>query len=162
MRNQDKRVYHAVSLAGPLIDRGLTANDADMLLGFLLLNLKILVPFLEALDSTQKKPLIDLIPDLIEQEGDFLRGLAQIRRWQERKTKYDADRAEWVAAEVGDEWRKRPMTAGQRYLVQSTAALLTIEIPAGMDRGGASDWLESHMAHLVLMIEQGYEGDDND
>ncbi len=161
MRNQDKRVYNAVSLAGPLIDRGLTATDADALLGLLFLNLKILIPFLEALDNTRERPLLDLIPDLIEQEGDFLRGVAQIRRWQERKAKYEIDRAEWLAAEVGDDWRGKPMTVGQRYLVQSTAALLTIEIPAGMDRGSASDWLENQMAHLVLMMEQEFDGEEN-
>lgn len=162
MRNQDKRVYNAVSIAGPLIDRGLTANDADSLLGLLLLNLKTLSPFLEELDETRSRPILDLIPEIIEEEGDFLRGVAQLRRWQERRDKYEADRASWLSADVGDKWRELPMSVGQRFLVQSTGALLTIEIPAGMNRGRASDWLEDQMAHVVLMIEQGYQEDDHE
>lgn len=157
MHNKDKRLYHSVSLAGPLIDQGLTAADADALLGILFFKPKALMRMLRQVNGWRQKRLLELVPDLIEHEGAFFKTIALLERWRERKKKYEFEKAEWLAADVNGGWRGMQMSAGQRYLVQSTAAFLTIEIPVGMNRGNASDWLESNMAHLVMNIDEEME-----
>ncbi len=162
MKQTDKRLHNSVSLAGPLIDRGLTAEDADALLGIMLLRTKSATRFIMAIKGWRSRRLIDLIPEMIARDGSFFANLAQQLRWQERKSKYEKEKLAWEAAEADNFWRSKPMTLGQRYLVQSTASLLLIEIPAGLDRGGASDWLDTHMAHLVLMIDESMQEDNHE
>lgn len=154
----DKRLYDAVSLAGPLIDRGLKAGDAEALLGLLLLPARAIFDTLSSIDGWKSRQAIELIPEIIERDGLYLKNVAQLVLWQRRKLNYEADKASWLKADVGTGWRKQPMSLGQKYLVQSTAAILLIEIPVGMDRGSASDWLDTHMAHLVLMIDNEFKG----
>lgn len=151
--NSDKRIWNALKLAAPLLDLGLTSEDSDSIQGLLNLHAKSLMTEFIKINGWRDLQVIDLILLIIEKYGVQLADLAQMRIWHKRRNKYYIEKKAWLAAEVDDRWRNRPMSSGQRYLVQSTAAHLQIEIPHGMKRGDASDWLESHMAHLILTNE---------
>ena len=154
MRNQDTRLFAAVSLAGPLIDQNLTADDADSLLGMLLFTPRTLLRQLVKIQDWQNLTLLELIPEMIHREHQLFKTTALLERWRGRREKYHAERSSWLSAAVEQDWRLKPMSMSQGYLIQSTAALLVVEIPTGMNRGEASDWLETHMAHLTLTIDE--------
>lgn len=68
-----------------------------------------------------------------------------------------ADRAsweEWRAKNPGqNQWRGKPMTRRQYFLISRTADHLGIRMPGQMTRGEACDWLEAHGGNLRLSDE---------
>ena len=65
-----------------------------------------------------------------------------------------ADRASWEEWRAKNpeqnEWRGKPMTRRQYFLVSRTADHLGIRMPSQMTRGESCDWLESHGGNLRL------------
>lgn len=159
MPSNDKRIFAGLMLSGSLIDRGLDASHADQFHALLRMSAKTFLNFASTVPDWEETEMIDLIHEIIVSDDGTLRAFSTAERWFRRKSAYEHDRASWEAAEdgVGESWRAKSMTAGQRFLVQSTAALLEIEIPAGMNRGGAADWLAANTAHIVLMFNENYE-----
>lgn len=146
-----RRLYDCATIGGPYVDAGLGHGQADAHYGLIHSTLGDLLALATTIPDGQKLPLVSLIVMIIEREGDTLADRAAVLQWSKRKAEYDTDRAAWKAAEPTKEakWRIRPMTVSQRYLIADTARILEIEIPEGMDRGTASDWLEANGAHVI-------------
>lgn len=152
----NRRLYASARLAGPLIDGGLGAHDADALKGLLSCTLDDLANYTEDLPQAHSISLLKLIVSIISRHHADLAALAAAQQWERRKAKYEHDCAEWKAAEPTCDraWRELPMTRGQRFLIADTAALLEIETPEDMNRGSAADWLDSNNANVVLRLEE--------
>lgn len=150
MSNQ-KRLYDCASIGGPYVDAGLRHNQADAHYALVHSRLDVLADFAKGIPDWQDLSLLSFVTMIIESEGEELANRAAIMQWMKRKAAYDDKLASWIAAkmEKGDDWRGLPMTAPQRHLVADTARILEIEVPEGMDRGGASDWLEANGAHVI-------------
>ena len=73
----------------------------------------------------------------------------------------EAERASWedwrAKNPEQNEWRGKPMTRRQYFLISRTADHLGIRMPGQMTRGEACDWLESHGGNLRLNRD-GEEG----
>lgn len=71
----------------------------------------------------------------------------------------DADRASWEEWQKKNpdaiDWRDKPMTRRQYFLVSRTAEQIGIRMPSQMSRGQASDWLAGHGANLRLVRHNG-------
>ena len=70
-----------------------------------------------------------------------------------------ADRAAWEDWQKKNpgvtDWRDKPITRRQYFLVSRTAEQLGIRMPGQMSRGQASDWLAGHGANLRLVRQNG-------
>ena len=152
------RLYDCASIGGPYVDAGLGHDQADAHYGLVQGTLEELVELAKSIPSWQNLPFVSLVAMIIEREGDELADRAAVIQWTRRRAAYDADRMSWKAAEAekGDGWRNLPMTAAQRHLIADTARILIIDVPEGMDRGAASDWLEANGAHVIHRL--GGEG----
>ena len=146
-----RRLYDCAPIGGPYVDAGLGHDQADAHYGLIHATLNVLTAFAREIPDWQDLPLVALVAMIVEREGDNLAARAAVMQWKRRKLAYDADRVSWEATkpEKGDAWHKLPMTAAQRYLIADTAQILKIEIPEGMDRGAASEWLEANGAHVI-------------
>ena len=73
---------------------------------------------------------------------------------ERERTAAAADHASWVEWRAKNpeqnDWRGKPMTRRQYFLVSRTADYLGIRMPGQMTRGEACDWLESHGGNLRL------------
>ena len=71
----------------------------------------------------------------------------------------DADRTSWEEWQKKNpdsiDWRDKPMTRRQYFLVSRTAEHIGIRMPGQMSRGQASDWLARHGANLRLVRQHG-------
>jgi len=148
------RLYASACLAGPLVDAGLGPTDADAFHALLSGTLDDLVAYADDLPQGRAVSLLSLVVTILARHGDYLEKLSAALQWETRKVAYDEDCASWKTAEAdcGVAWREMPMTRGQRFLIADTAALLEIEIPEGMDRGTAADWLDANDANVVLRL----------
>ena len=146
-----RRLYDCASIGGPYVDAGLGHNQANAHYGLIHATLDELTEFAKQIPDWQALPLVSLVAMIVERNNDVLTARSAVIQWTKRKTEYEADHASWKAAKPGkgDGWRTLPMTASQRYLIADTALILEIEVPEGLDRGAASDWLEANGAHLI-------------
>ena len=148
------RLYDCASIGGPYVDAGLGHDQADAHYGLIQGTLKELIALAKPIPGGQALPFVSLVAMIIEREGDTLADRAAVMQWAKRRAAYDADRTSWKAAEAEkeDDWRSLPMTAAQRHLIADTARILVIDVPEGMDRGTASDWLEANGAHVIYRL----------
>lgn len=153
-----RRLYDCASIGGPYVDEGLRHDQANAHYGLIHSTLDTLVNFAKEIPGWHELPLVALIAMIIAREGDVLADRAAVMQWKRRKTAYDTEHASWraVEQEKGSAWRALPMTAAQRYLLADTAQILEIDLPEGMDRGAASDWLDANGAHVINRL--GGEG----
>ena len=150
--SKSERVYSAVCLAGALIDNGLSHRDADTFYALLKLDLPTFQTLAQEISGHLELALDALIGAVIEQHETQLRNQAAVLRWDKRKTAYEADRSSWedVRNDKGDNWRQKPMTAGQRFLASDACILLDIEMPEEMNRGAAAEWLDANCANITI------------
>lgn len=150
MRHTDARLHTAARLAGPFIDRGLSANDGDTLLGTLLLTPSQFVEILERRKMQMERPLIDLIVEIVgcgEEAVEILSVMATIAR---RFEAYEEDRLRWESrTSQSESWRSRPASTGQRHLIQSICLARKIPMPVLVNRGTAHDWIDNDVPLLV-------------
>ena len=146
-----RRLFDCASIGGPYVDAGLGHDQANAHYGLIHATLDELIAFAREIPQWQDLPLVSLIAMTVERKKDVLAARAAVMQWTTRKAAYAADRASWKAAkpEKGNGWRALPMTASQRYLIADTALILEIEVPEGLNRGTASDWLEANGAHVI-------------
>lgn len=151
----EKRLHACAAIGGPYVDQGLGARHADAHFGLMNGTLEAFTSFAKAIPDWEDLPMVALVATIVLRDEQELENRAAVLQWTRRKAAYDADRASWKACESdkGDGWRALPMTAPQRFLIADTAAILEIEIPAGMDRGMASDWLDANGANVIRQIE---------
>ena len=114
-----------------------------------------MIEMVRQLPGWDEMSILGLLKAITERHEEELNTLSALQNWASRKAAYDADCASWSRAEAktGDDWRSKPMTAGQRYHLADTAQILDIEFPEGMTRGDAADWLEANGANVQLKIE---------
>jgi len=150
------RLFDCASIAGPYVDLEMGHKDAEAHYGLIHSTLDTFVEFARAIPGWQDLPVISLVVMIVERHGEELADRAAVMQWSKRKTAYDADCASWKAAEEekGSNWRALPMTAAQRYLLADTARILEIEIPDGMSRGTAADWLDAYGANVIHKLEE--------
>ena len=146
-----RRLFDCASIGGPYVDAGLGHDQANAHYGLIHTTLDELTAFAREIPDWQNLPFISLVTMIVKRNEGVLAARAAVMQWTKRKAAYEADRASWKAAkpEQGDDWCALPMTASQRYLIADTALILEIEVPEGLDRGTASDWLEANGAHLI-------------
>lgn len=146
-----RRLYDCASIAGPYVDEGLSHEQADAHYGLIHSTIETLGEFAKTIPGWQKLPLVSLLTLIIHRYEDEFANRAAVMQWAKRKAAYDADRASWKAVEQqkGLDWRNLPMTAPQRLLIADTARILETEVPEGMDRGEASDWLHANGANVL-------------
>ena len=150
----NERLYACASLAGPLVDGSLGHADAVAFHGLLSLEAADFAERISRIPGSATMPMRDLVIALVKEDHDDLAARFAVAQWSKRKADYDDDCASWKAAalETGDDWREKPMTSAQRFLIADTARLLEIEFPENMNRGEAADWLNSHGAHLIFKL----------
>ncbi|GMN14139.1 hypothetical protein [Altererythrobacter sp. MTPC7] len=148
------RIHACASLAGSLFDRGLDHTDAPAFDGLLSLSAHEFAELVKSLPDSDGLPMLDLVVETVRYHAEELELRSAVRHWAKRKADYDADCTSWKKREleVGDGWRTKPMTAGQRFLLADTALILEIEIPAGMNRGNAADWLDANGANVLRKL----------
>ena len=154
--SKSERVYSAVCLAGTLIDKGLSHRDADPVYALLKSDLSTFETLTQGIHGYPQLSLDALIIAIIEQNEIQLRNRAAVLQWEKRKAAYEADRSSWedVRHVKGEDWRQKPMTAGQRFLASDTCMLLEIEMPEEMDRGSAADWLDANNANITIKLRK--------
>lgn len=91
----------------------------------------------------------ELLEELFASEhGDSLRAWGAWVRAQWLQRLYDAETDGFLASVAAKDpkarWRRRPVTARQRYLAGQIARSLGLPEPALHDRGGAFDWIGRH------------------
>lgn len=152
-----RRLLDCASIGGPYVDEGLGHDQANAHYGLIHATLDELTAFAKEIPDWQDLPFVSLVAMIVERKKDGLVARAAVMQWTKRKAAHEADRASWKAAkpEKGNGWRALPMTASQRYLIADTALILEIEVPEGLNRGAASDWLEVNGAHLVNRLGEG-------
>lgn len=146
-----RRLYDCASIAGPYVDEGLKHDQANAHYGLIHGTMETLEEFAKTIPGWQHLPLVSLVTMIVQRHGDELANRAAVMQWTNRKAIYDADSASWMAVEQekGSDWRALPMTASQRYLIADTVQILRLEVPEGMDRGAASDWLDANGANVI-------------
>jgi hypothetical protein len=157
--NERHRNWHVSSLGADLIEYGLTGFDADAMMG---LRSVAVAQFHVLLSnaiprSIGEASIGDLLMTIIDQNRGDLEPLGRQAAWDRRWRRYHADLARWRAqpASVKEgRWREKPMTAGQRALVQITATALGASIPLDLTRGSAADWLDARGANLSYRSER--------
>jgi hypothetical protein len=146
------RDHHAYHLGADAHYCGLASGDALAMMGLLSTGPanvgRLLVEAAKAIPNIY---VGRLWPRLIDANRDEYEARGRHVAWQRRWAAYKVDHDSWVAslADATDDWRARAMTSGQRHLVRDTAVLLDIDIPQGMTRGAAHDWLTRHGANIV-------------
>ena len=100
-----------------------------------------------ALPGSSRAELIRFIlrsPDRL----DWCRKEGARVRWHFARASYEAELANWRAKELSRnqlaEWRKRPPTARQTYMVALISARAGLEHPLPMRRGKTHDWIDAH------------------
>lgn len=152
------RNWHASSLGADLIEYGLTGFDADAMMGLRCVPTARFLTLLAEADPLGSKTACigDLLKTIIDQHQDELETLGRRASWERRWRRYHADLAYWRAQPDSlkeGRWREKPMTAGQRALVQITATALGVVVPLDLTRGTAADWLDRHGANLSYRSE---------
>lgn len=152
----NERLYTCARLAGPLVDASLSQTNADAFHGLLQLEARNFNTRVAALPDWEEMTVLAAVVALAKDEASDLGTRFAVGQWARRKASYDLDCASWREAEnaIGLQWRDRPMSSGQRFLVVDTARLLEIEIPAGMNRGQAADWLDRQGGHPLFRIAE--------
>jgi hypothetical protein len=153
------RNWHVSSLGADLLEYGLTGFDADAMMG---LRCVPVTQFRDWVDKAISQPddvtcIGDLLKPIIDQRRGDLEALGQQASWERRRRLYHADLAHWRAQPDSlkeGRWREKPMTPGQRALMQVTATALGVAIPPDLTRGTASDWLDGHGANLTYRPER--------
>lgn len=147
------RNWHVFSLGADLVNHGLSGHDADAISGIWHLSATAMIAFLTDADKECDggECVGKLLRRIVDQHRDDLSMMGAEAAWHRRWQEYHQDAARWKAqpdvVKTG-RWRQRPMTLGQRALVQITAVQLGITLPEGLTRGTASDWLDQHGANL--------------
>lgn len=149
-----KRLYDCASIGGPYVDAGLSHDQASAHYGLINGTLEDMANLAKAIPDSGDLPLVSLVAMIVERHKTELAIRAAVLQWTKRKTAYDAEHASWKTAEpnISADWRTLPMTEGQRHLMADTARILVIDVPEGMDRGAASDWLEANSAHVIYRL----------
>lgn len=151
----NERLYACAKLAGPLVDSSLSHKDANAFHGLLSFEAAEFAERISFIPGSSNMSLQELIIALVKEDHGDLEVRFGVVRWMKRKAAYADKCASWKAAAIerGDDWRDRPMSSGQRFLIADTARLLGIEQPEDMRRGDAADWLDTHGAHLLLKLK---------
>ena len=147
------RHWHVFSLGADLVNHGLSGYDADAISGIWHLSAVALIALLtEANEEYDGGECVGkLLKRIVDRHRDDLSLMGAEAAWHCRWRGYHQDVARWKAqpdvVKTG-RWRQRPMTLGQRALVQITAVQLGITLPEGLTRGTAADRLDQHGANL--------------
>lgn len=150
------RDHHAYHLGADQVYCGLATGDAFALMGLLSTGPanvgKLLI---EAARSAPNLYVGRLWSRLIDADREVYEARGRYVAWQRRWAAYKVDHDGWVASlsDCSDDWRARPMTSSQRHLVRDTAVMLDIDIPEGMTRGAAHDWLTRNGGNVVYRRE---------
>lgn len=147
------RDWHAYRLGADLIAYALTGDDAFSLMG---LRSMAAADALQLCAIEAKKAPGASLGDVLANVVDVHRSTLEPRGWQiswhRRWLKYAAEVESWKSQSsevVNGDWRSLTMTSGQRELVRVTATLLKLDIPGGLNRGTAADWLTDCGANLL-------------
>jgi len=147
------RNWHVFSLGADLVNHGLSGYDADAISGIWHLSAAAMITFLTDADKEcgGGECVGKLLKRIIDRHRNDLSPMGAEAAWHRRWRGYHQDVARWKAqpdvVKTG-RWRQRPMTLGQRALVQITAVQLGITLPEGLTRGTAANWLDQHGANL--------------
>ena len=147
------RDHHAYHLGADLHYCGLASGDATSWMGLMSTGPANVGRLLCEYATTSPNSyvgrawgrLIDARREEYEARGRFV-------QWQRRWARYMTDAAAWAQSEANTTdavWRALHMTSGQRALVQDCATILDIELPQGLNRGTAHDWLQRNGANVV-------------
>lgn len=146
-------MHHKITLGGVLVNAGFQAFDADALAGLLSADGASVAERLA--DRSVAHPgatAAELIADLLDRNQRELAARGLFLTWQKRMAAYMDDRAEWLARDeelrLDGEWRDKPMTVGQRWLIRVTCRALKIAMPGHLLRGQAAAWLDGNGANL--------------
>lgn len=146
-------MHHKITLGAVLVNAGFQASDADALAGLLDIEAVHLIDRLGPLASDRPtSSAAELLGHLLFLDQRELTARGLFLTWQKRLALYLEDREEWLARDeelrLNGEWRDRPMSADQRWLIRATCLALRIAMPGHLRRGQAADWLEAHGANL--------------
>lgn len=150
------RDHHAYQLGADLHRCGLATGDVTAMLGLMSIGPARLADLLIAAARTHPNIYVArLWPILIDAGRDEYEARGRFVSWQRRWARYKEDADAWAArgSEMESSWRALHMTSGQRHLVRDCAVLLGLDLPDGMDRGRAHDWLMVHGANTVYRRE---------
>ena len=138
-----------------MVDEGMTNDHAPAFNAILSSRPSQIIKMVRQPPDWEEMPILGLLKAIIERHEEELNTLSALQNWASRKAAYEADCASWsrAEAETGDDWRPKPMTAGQRYHLADTAQILEIEFPEGMNRGDAADWLKANGANVQLKFD---------
>lgn len=151
----NERLYACAKIAGPLVDGSLSHSDANAFHGLLSFEAAEFAERISLIPGSSTMTMFELIIALVKDDISDLESHFAVAKWMRRRAAYADKCASWKAAAIerGDDWRDRPMSSGQRFLIADTARLLEIEQPEDMRRGDAADWLDTHGAHLLLKLK---------
>ena len=153
VRRDPKDVAGAIALGFVLRGRGLGAADSWRLDGLLAESVDELIRRLT--DAARHLPNGDagaVLVRAIDLAAVELAAKGEYAAWKRRADRYFDEHEAWLAADdelrTARRWRDLRMTMGQQDLIRATCALLEIDLPGHLLRGGAHDWLGSARANL--------------
>lgn len=146
-------MHHKITLGGVMVKYGLSAADANALVGLLGMPTAEFAEMVKrAAEAEPDLPAGNIITRLIDRRTPELEARGQYETWLRRLEAYREDKAEWLERDeefrLKGEWRTLPMTADQRWLIRVTCRALRIAMPGHLLRGEASDWLAAKGANL--------------
>ena len=133
-------------------DAGLRSEHAAPLMGLWSLGATRFLQRLEDARTTYGSMSLGLaLTTIVAADDGVLARRGTTARHNRAANRYFARRAAWLAA--GEQvhagtWRSRPAKLRQGQLIITTARQLCINIPEGLARGAAADWLEDEGANL--------------
>jgi hypothetical protein len=147
------RDHHAYHLGADLFYCGLATGDGLAMMGLMSMGPAHVARLLaEAAKSTPNVYVARLWPRLLHGNRGEYEARGRFVSWQRRWARYKSESYSWRKRQTDSDdtsWRDLHMSSGQRDLVQDTAILLDLDIPEGMDRGRAHDWLMRNGANAV-------------
>ena len=148
-----KDLHHAIALGAVLVRRGARAADSWRFDGLLSGTVEEFVARVtRAAQRLPGKAAGIALVGALDDDAAVLDAKGRFAAWRRKYRAYQERYASWRAAEPGlhdkGKWRSKPMSADQAELVRLTAALLEIDLPGELDRGGTHDWLEANGAPL--------------
>lgn len=147
------RDHHAYHLGADLHFCGLATGDGLAMMGLMSMGPAHVAALLAV--AAKDHPAIyvaRLWPRLIDANREEYEARGRFVRWQRRWAMYKEEADSWrgyFLESPDGSWRELHMTSSQRYLVQDCAVLARIDIPEGMTRGAAHDWLQKNGANAV-------------
>jgi len=154
-----KNIHHDIQCGSIVTGWGCTAEDSWALDGAFSCSISdFLARFEAAARFCEGKKASSVIVRMLADDPDGLRQRGRYAAWRRRYVKYWAGHNAWLAVNpemrMSGKWRKQRMTAGQSELVRVTAAALELDIPVGLNRGAAHDWIDEMGANLRYRIVQ--------